>query len=126
LKSYNTIVEKLKGIEIQDTWYYYAAYIPFIGWLIPLFTREDNPDAQYHGKTGLILSVVCILSVLFLFLLNFITPIDWRIFRFILVVLIYCLYALYAGTLVAGIVSVYRNTKVQWDFLQKIIDIMPI
>ncbi len=126
MKSYNTIVKKLKGIEIQDTWYYYAAYIPFIGWLIPLFTREDDPVAQYHGKAGLILSVACILSVMFLLLLNFITPIDWRIFRFILVMLIYCLYALYAGTLVAGIVSVHRNTTLQWDFVQKIIDKLPI
>ena len=102
------------------------AYFPFIGWLLPLYMREEDRAAQYHGKTGLVLSVSCILPALFLFLVNFISPADWRIFRFILVVMIYCVYVVYAAILAAGIFSVYNEKTLQFDFLKKIIDKLPV
>jgi len=126
LNSLNMINDKIKGILSGHTFYYYMAYFPFIGWLIPLYVRENDQLAQYHGKTGLVLSVSCILPALFLFLLNFISPLDWRIFRFILVVMIYCIYAVYAAILTAGIYSVYNEKTLQPGVLKKIIDKLPV
>jgi hypothetical protein len=72
-----------------------AGYIPFIGWLAPLYLKENSAFCQHHGKNGFYVALVAIAIVFALMLLNVFTPRDSRILRLLFIVAIYLAYVAY-------------------------------
>ncbi len=99
-----------------------AAYIPFIGWLIPLYLKKDDPFCREHGKLGFVSSVffaAVALSIFFLYLLFI--PRDWRVLRFLMVLLIYLVYAAYFPFCARGIYTAFLQKKLEMRSMEKYI-----
>lgn len=69
----------------------YAAtgYFPFVGWLIPLYLRENSELCQRSGKRGLLLSAYAALFLFAIFILELMIPSNLKLASFILIVLTY-------------------------------------
>jgi hypothetical protein len=73
----------------SDVVYAAFGYVPFIGWLIPLYVRDKSEICQKSGKQGFLLSI-CAASVLMgLFFLELFTPRSFKAVMFALIVLTY-------------------------------------
>jgi hypothetical protein len=73
----------------SDVVYASIAYIPFIGWLIPLYVRENSDICQRSAKQGLILSVSAAAVLIGLFFLELFVPSGFKGLMFALIVLTY-------------------------------------
>lgn len=102
------VTEKYQIAEqkVRDTWvmamkdensHYLAAagYIPFIGWLVPVYLKEDDAFCQEHGKTAFYVALVVLTAVTFLMLINIFTTREYRVIRLIIVSFIYLFYLAY-------------------------------
>ena len=85
--------------------YALLAYIPLIGWILPLFVKKEDKSCQFHGKQGFILSILALL----LGLSGFIVYTD--IFKYLLTVLYF---AFFIGAFVYGAYAAYnsKNTEI--------------
>ncbi|MGL4370175.1 MAG: hypothetical protein ACRCUT_10975 [Spirochaetota bacterium] len=81
-------VDFMKSPE-SDHYYAAAGYFPFIGWLIPLYSREKSPLCQTCAKQGLIMSVTAAGFLFFMFFIELFIPHSAKIISFILIVLTY-------------------------------------
>jgi hypothetical protein len=72
-----------------------AGYFPFIGWLVPVYLKEDDAFCQEHGKTAFYMALVILVAVTTLMLVNLFTTRDYRVIRLIIVILIYLIYFAY-------------------------------
>ncbi len=73
----------------SDPVYAAAGYIPFVGWLIPMFLRENSDLCQKNARQGLILSIIAAGFLLSLFFIELIVPGNLKVISFILIVLTY-------------------------------------
>ncbi len=94
----------------ESTYFVALSYIPFVGWLIPLYLKRDSRRCQDHAKQGLLLAAFFTLVILFLSLFSILLPKEWREIRLALVILIYVVYLLYFTFCTIGII---------WSLLQK-------
>ncbi|HON79915.1 MAG TPA: hypothetical protein PK544_15590 [Spirochaetota bacterium] len=72
-----------------------AGYIPFIGWLLPVYLKKDSSFCQEHGKAAFYIALVILTAVTSLMVFNIFVSREYRIVRLVLVSLIYLLYLLY-------------------------------
>jgi hypothetical protein len=73
----------------SDRVYAAAGYIPFVGWIIPLYARENSELCQKCGKQGLVLSASAALFLLCLFFIDLLLPAGLKAVSFALIVLTY-------------------------------------
>jgi hypothetical protein len=95
------------------------SYIPFVGWLIPLYLKRDSHRCQNHAKQGLLLAAFFTPVILFLSLLNTLLPEDWREIRLALVVLIYGVYLLYFIFCIVGVVWSFNRKELMLPLVQR-------
>jgi len=104
-----------------------AAYVPFIGWMLPLYLKPKSDFCQDHGKTGLLLSLFFLALVASLFFINLlIVPRDWRELRFGLVVLIYLSYGLYFPLCGYGIYRAVHGKKLENRWINRYKNVIPL
>ena len=73
----------------SDPYYAAAGYFPFIGWLAPLYLREESPLCQKCGKQGLLLSIYAALFLFSVFFVDLFIPRSIKMVSFVLIVLTY-------------------------------------
>ena len=78
-------------LKSDDSNPYYAAagYVPFIGWLAPLYLREKSELCQKCAKQGLLLSIYVAAFLFSVFFLDLFIPRSIKIASFVLIVLTY-------------------------------------
>ncbi len=101
-------------IMSEENRFYFAAlaFLPFAGWLLPLYLKERDDFAQKQAKTGFWLAFLFTTALLMLFLVNVFSPKDWRVYRLAIVVLIYLVLFAYFGICAYGIHLCAREKKV--------------
>jgi hypothetical protein len=85
--------------------YYFAAtsFVPFFGWLIPLYLKKEDEFSQYQSKMGFHLALYFAIFPWLLLMLNMFSPKEFRIFRLILVIMIYLSHLAYFCVCAYGI-----------------------
>ncbi|HEY1405405.1 MAG TPA: hypothetical protein VF857_02230 [Spirochaetota bacterium] len=73
----------------SDPVYAAAGYFPFVGWLIPMYLRENSPLCQKNAKQGLLLSLFAALFLVVLFFIELLIPSNLKVVSFVLIVLTY-------------------------------------
>jgi len=73
----------------SDPWYAAAGYFPFIGWIIPLYVRENSELCQKSAKQGLLLSLTAAVFLFCMFFIELFIPRSIKIVSFVLIVLTY-------------------------------------
>jgi hypothetical protein len=93
---------------------YFAAfsYVPFAGWMVPLYMKREENTCQHHAKQGLILAVFFTGLVLFISIVDVFMPKEWREFRLILAILIYLLYLTYLTLCIYGARNSLNEKKI--------------
>ena len=81
-------IDFMKSAE-SDSWYAAAGYFPFIGWIIPLYVRENSQLCQKSAKQGLLLSLTAAVFLFCMFFIELFIPRSIKIVSFVLIVLTY-------------------------------------
>jgi hypothetical protein len=108
-----------RAFRKESTCFAALSYIPFVGWLIPLYLKRDSHRCQTHAKQGLLLAAFFTPVILFLSLLNTLLPEDWREIRLALVVLIYGVYLLYFIFCIVGVVWSFNRKELMLPLVQR-------
>ncbi|RPI89150.1 MAG: hypothetical protein EHM32_13015 [Spirochaetales bacterium] len=101
---------------------YFAAvgYLPFIGWLAPLYLKPDDALCRENGRRGFALSVLFTGIALALFFLYFVfVPRDWRAVRFVLALSVYLVHASYFIICIWAVNSLVREKTLEMPWLEK-------
>jgi hypothetical protein len=100
--------------------YYFAAvsFVPFAGWLIPLYLKRDDEYAQTQGKIGFYMAFFFTTIITLFFLINLFASKDLRVFRLIMVIFIYLLHLTYFSLCGYGIYLTLHQKK--FDLILKI------
>lgn len=109
-------VKRWKAIAFsEENNNYFAAlsFVPFIGWLVPMYLKEENAFCQEQSKYGFYMSLLFTSVVVSLIFLGIFFSRDWRVVRLINVILIYLVYAVYFGFCVYGINESIKNRKAE-------------
>ena len=97
--------------ERSNPYYAAAGYVPFIGWLAPLYLREKSELCQKCGKQGLLLSIYIALFLFSVFFVDLFIPRSIKIASFVLIVLTYIVNIGYMAISVSGMYhAVYGKT----------------
>ena len=97
--------------ERSNPYYAAAGYVPFVGWLAPLYLREKSELCQKCGKQGLILSIYIALFLFSVFFVDLFIPRSVKIASFVLIVLTYIVNIGYMAISVSGMYhAVYGRT----------------
>ncbi|MGQ9844245.1 MAG: hypothetical protein ACUVRK_11885 [Spirochaetota bacterium] len=86
-----------------------VAYVPYIGWLYPLYAFEHDAEVQKHAKRGLFYAIAAVAFALIIFLILFIMPRPWRLLRFVFTLLLYINYVLYYAIVVVHIYHIWNK-----------------
>ena len=87
------------------------AYIPIIGWILPLFIKKEDGLCQFHAKQGLVLSIMAIL-------LGIIVAIAvTEVFEVILVILYFLVFI---GFFLYGFLKAYSGLKAEIPIIDSI------
>ncbi len=86
-----------------------VAYVPYIGWLYPLYAYEHDAEVQKHAKRGLLYAVIAVAIALAIFTLLFMMPRPWRLLRFIFTVLLYINYLVYYAIVTVHIYCIWNK-----------------
>ncbi len=86
-----------------------VAYVPYIGWLYPLYAYEHDEEVQKHAKRALLYAVVAVAMALAIFTLLFMMPRPWRLLRFIFTMLLYINYFLYYAIVTVHIYCIWNK-----------------
>jgi hypothetical protein len=73
----------------SDVVYAAFGYVPFIGWLVPLYIRDKSEICQKSGRQGFLLSIFAACVLLGFFFLELFIPSGFKIAMFVLIVLTY-------------------------------------
>ncbi|TAL36578.1 MAG: hypothetical protein EPN93_07060 [Spirochaetes bacterium] len=127
LRSYEPVVrEKIElvrrspGIEEYARYYAAAAYIPYVGWLLPLYLKRGHRFCEAHGRNGFTAAVAFAGVELAVFFLNLLfVPRDWRPVSFFLVLVIYLLHLAYFTMCAWGMREAYREKNLEIPVLGK-------
>jgi hypothetical protein len=106
----------------ESTYLVALSYVPFVGWLIPLYLKRDSRRCQDHAKQGLLLAAFFTLVILFLSLFSILLPKEWREIRLALVILIYVVYLLYFALCTIGVVWVLLQKELKPSFIRRYSD----
>jgi len=89
------------------------AYIPLIGWILPLFLKRDDEFCQFHGKQGFVVSII-----------SFLVGITVAILRTELfeIILVLFYFFLFAGLFIYGFFVAYNNKEKSIPFIKEISD----
>ncbi|MDY6934673.1 MAG: hypothetical protein SVZ03_10705 [Spirochaetota bacterium] len=98
-----------------------VSYIPFVGWIIPLYNNKRDTYNLKHAKQGFILAVCQISIILLLSIINLFTPSEWRYFRLILVILIYLMYAAYFIICLWGMIFALKGNNFNISIIKKLL-----
>ncbi len=100
-------------VFLDENRHYVAAvsYAPFIGWLFPLYMKEQDGFCQHHAKNGFYAAFVALSVVLTLMLISVFTPREYRVVRLILTIIIYLLYLAYFTFCGYGIRAAIRREE---------------
>ncbi len=89
------------------------SYVPFVGWLFPLYLKRESSLCQSHAKQGFILAIFFTALAIFFTLFETFVPNEWRVLRLALIVIVYVLYGVYFSLCAVGI---YMSSREQ-EFL---------
>ncbi len=106
----------------ESTYFVALSYVPFVGWLIPLYLKRDSRRCQDHARQGLLLAAFFTLVILFLSLFSILLPKEWREIRLALVILIYVVYLLYFTFCTIGIVWALLQKELKPSFIRRYSD----
>ncbi len=88
------------------------AYVPAVGWILPLYLAKDRELSQFHGKQGLLLNITFFYSLGIWWLISNIIPISHS---FIEDYILYFIIIIYAILLVWGELTViYNNLRLPY------------
>ncbi len=89
-----------------------AAYVPFVGWMLPLYLKEDSSFCQESGKQGFVLAVFFAAIPMALSLLGVLfVPKDARIVSLVLAILVYLSNSVYLVLCVISAFMAIRTEK---------------
>ncbi len=86
-----------------------VAYVPYIGWLYPLYAFEQDVQVQRHAKRGLLYAMTAVAIALAVFLMVFMMPRTWRLVRFIFTILLYFDYFVYYAIVTVHIYCIWNK-----------------
>jgi hypothetical protein len=96
------------------------SYIPFIGWLIPMYLNRDEFQ-KYHAKQGLVLAVYFTLACIFLYCFMVFVPERADIVQLFIVLLIYIHHIVYFTLCYLGTKMINRGEKGEFPYIQQYI-----
>jgi uncharacterized membrane protein (UPF0136 family) len=104
----------------SDPVYAAIGYLPFVGWLVPLYLREKSQLCQKSGKQGLVLSLLGAAVLLALFGIELFVPRSLKPLSFSLILLTYIFNA---GYLTLSVYAMYhafcgRIVRIPWVSVQ--------
>jgi hypothetical protein len=93
------------AIFSDENKYYFAAisFVPFLGWLIPLYLKKEDEFSQYQSKMGFHIALYFTIFPWLLLMITMFSPKEFRIFRLILVIMIYLSHLAYFSVCAYGI-----------------------
>jgi hypothetical protein len=86
--------------------------------------RKDNSFCAHHAKQGFLLSAIFIISAILLNLINIFTPVEFRVFRLVLVIFIYIFYIAYLSLCLIGVSRILKEKDFKIDLLKKMVDLI--
>jgi archaellum biogenesis protein FlaJ (TadC family) len=86
-----------------------VAYVPFVGWLYPMYAFEHDAQIQTHAKRGLLYAIIAVTIALAIFIILFMMPRPWRLLRFIFTVLLYLNYFVYYAIVTVHIYCIWNK-----------------
>ncbi|MCX7679682.1 MAG: hypothetical protein N2316_10755 [Spirochaetes bacterium] len=109
MKWHSGIVEKLKWAkdtafsDEHNNYFTAIAFVPFIGWLIPLYLKPENEFCQRQAKRAFYLAMIFLGVLAVLLFAGIFFSRDWRMGRFIHAIAIYLVEFIYFGFCIYGI-----------------------
>ena len=104
-----------------------AAYIPFIGWLVPLYLKPDDALCQENGRRGFVLAVFFLgLAVSLFFLYLIFVPRGWRPVRFALALSVYIVYLSYFIVCAWAVYHLVGEKRLEMPWLEKYIRLVEL
>jgi hypothetical protein len=114
-------------LPMYNKYFAAMAYLPFIGWLVPLYLKPDDELCQENGRRGFVLSVVFTGTALALFFLYFIfVPRDWRAVRFVLAFTVYLVHTAYFSVCAWAVYYLVREKRLEMPWLEKYIHVVEL
>ena len=114
----NTLAEavRLKELAFSEEYNnYFAAvsFVPFVGWLIPLYLKKENGFCQEQARTGFYMALLFTTTALSFIFIGIFLSRDWHVARVIDVVLVYLTYLAYFGFCGYGIHASINNRRAE-------------
>ncbi|MBP7582415.1 MAG: hypothetical protein KBA61_00165 [Spirochaetes bacterium] len=106
----------LKDLAFSDQYNnYFAAvsFVPFVGWLIPLYLKKDDPFCQDQAKTGFYMALLFTTLALAIIFVGIFLSRDWRVARLIQAILVYLTYLVYFGFCAYGAHASINNRQAE-------------
>ncbi len=94
------------------------AYIPLIGWIVPLYRRKGDSLCQHHAKQGFLLSILFVTVTILLNISNLFIPKEMRDVSIAIIITIYVVYLLYLILCLAGAIASYRGMEFNVPFIR--------
>ncbi len=96
------------------------SYVPFIGWLIPMYLNKDEFQ-KYHAKQGFVLAVYFAFACIFLYCFKVFVPERADIVQFMVVVFIYIHHAVYFTLCYLGTKMIISGEKGEFPYINQYI-----
>lgn len=114
----NTLAEALRLRELafsKEYNNYFAAvsFVPFVGWLLPLYLKKEDSFCQEQAKSGFYMALLFTSTALALIFIGIFLSRDWRVARLIDMVLVYLTYLTYFGFCAYGIHASINNRRAE-------------
>ncbi len=104
-----------------------AAYVPFVGWLAPLYLKRKNAFCKDHGKMGLLLAAFFTAAALSVYFFNLLfVPREWRVIRFFFVLIIYVLHLSYFSLCAWGMYRAYHKKRLEIPQAERYLDLIEL
>lgn len=105
---YHLITEKLRWAketafsEEYNNYFAAVSFIPFIGWMIPLYLKPHNEFCQKQAKRAFYLAFIFLTIIAILLFVGIFFSRDWRLTRFVHAISIYIVEFTYFGFCIYG------------------------
>ncbi len=97
----------------------FITYLPFVGWLVPLWKQYENPFIINHVKQAVAAAGFFASCATLLYLVTFFLPPGLKQVKFVIVILIYVLYVFYLGIAIAGTAMIAKEKDFRIPLLNK-------
>lgn len=91
------MLKELAFSEEYNKYFAALSFVPFVGWLIPLYLKKEDAFCREQAKTGFYLSLLFTTLALAIIFSGIFLSRDWRVARLINVILVYLVYLVYFG-----------------------------